>query len=460
MVTRLHKRWPIKLWSVLFGLLVVLYLSAQISQAQRFSLTPSPHAQYVLALSDVDMVGTAYEDGQLGSMVSQPDTLSVFAPHQADAMDSNRSLAIASITASNSVFSPPSVLDVSPDGQFAAVVETLQPRPEGATTLAELEQIPGNTLRVFDLSDPTVPTLVSEVEVPVRPQALHFNSSGDLLAVVGLAAENGLTLVPLNQGQVGQPQTFSIELAERTDIPFDPAHHVRFHPAADIVAINFTLRNQVIFFQIMRSESGEVIGIKQWGNLVTVNRFPMVGEFTPDGRYYITSDLMWGPEVPRFYGYRGQGTLTTIAVAPPDAVGDALQHQLVAVAPAGFQSETLAISADGTLLALSNLRTTGLPLDSDLFNPNASVSLYSVSGETGELTKQDEVLFEALLPQGLAFDPSRHFLYVGVNEYFDHDDAPLQGSIEVWLINDSNRLERTEQRYLAPRGVHVVKVLR
>ena len=421
-------------------------------RAQHAENTTPPEARYILALSDVDMVGTAYEDGLLGAEVPQPDTLSLFEPAQ--------EAALATVNASNSVFSPPSVLDVSPNGQFVAVIETLQPRLPGAMTLAELEAAPGNTLRVFDLRNPTELPPVSEAIVPVRPTAVHFNSKGDLLAVVGPTTDNGLTLIPFNQGELGKPQTFAMELTERGDIPFDPVQHVRFHPSEDILAANFMLRNQVIFFRVERSAAGDVVGIEQWGNIVAVNRFPFMGAFTPDGRYYITSDLMWGPEVPRFYGYRGQGTLTTIAVGSVDEAADTVQHQLVAVTAGGFQSETLAISDDGTLLALSNLRTTGLPRDAELFDPNASVSLYEVNSMTGELTKRDEVLFEAILPQGLAFDPSGQQLYVGVNEYFEGTSTSSAGGVEVWNIIEQSKLERTERRYRAPRGVHVVQVLR
>ena len=445
------KGWRKKLFLSMAGLALIFGLGTQASSSQIAQTEAAPQSSHLLALSDVDMVATAYEDGQLGAVVEQPDTLSIF--------DLRQERTLSTITASNSVASPPSVLAISPDGQFAAVIETLQPRPEGATTLEELEQVPGNVLRIFDLSNRAAPVLSSQVVVPERPQAVHFNGKGNLIAVVGLAAENGLTLVPFQQGELGTPQTFLMPLPERTDLPLDLAHHVRFHPSADVLAVNLAVRNQVIFFQVMRTDAGEVTGIEQWGNAVATNRFPFMGEFTPDGRYYITSDLMWGPEVPRFYGYRGRGTLTTIAVASPDEVEDAVQHQLVAVATSGFQSETLAISDDGMWLALSNLRTTGLPLDSDLFDPSASVSLYDIDQDTGELTKRDEVMFEAMVPQGLAFDSSGTSLYVGVNEYFDNDAAPLKGSIERWHIDGEGRLERTSQRYSAPRGVHVVKVL-
>lgn len=440
------------LWPVLLGLVVVLSQSGQPIAAQWQKAELPPQARYVMALSDVDMVGTAYEDGLLGPVIDQPDTLSLFAPGQPEAY--------ATVTASNSVYSPPSVLDVSPDGQFVAVVETLQPRPTGATTLAELEAVPGDTLRIFDIRNPAEPELISEATVPTNPMAVHFNGKGDLLAIVGLAAENGLTLVPFKQGVLGQPQTFSLGLTERDDIPFDPVHNVRFHTSEDILATNLTLRNQVVFFRVERDTSGAIKGIQQWGNIVAVNRFPLMGEFTPDGRYYITSDLMWGPEVPRFYGYRGQGTLTTIAVGQPEESTDSVQHQLVAVTPGGFQSETLAISDDGALLALSNLRTTGLPRDAELFDPNASISLYKIDSNTGALEKQDEVTFEALLPQGLAFDPSGQQLYVGVNEYFDGVSTSSEGGVEVWNIINQSKLQQTQQRYRAPRGVHMVRVLR
>ncbi|GFE67004.1 beta-propeller fold lactonase family protein [Litoreibacter roseus] len=407
-----------------------------------------PAARYVLGLSDLDMAGTAYEDGQLGVPLDAKDTLLVFDTSQPD-----RPLGL--IDAPNSVFSPPEVMDISPDGTRAVVVETLQQRRDGQTKLAELEENPGTALRLYDLSDPAQLKLIAETEVPARPQAVSFNAAGDMVAVVGLTSDNGLTLVEVDEG-FGTPQTFSLNLTDRGDIPFDLAHNVQFHPTEDILAVNLTLRNQVVFYRVGRDDAGGPNGITQWGNLVATNKFPMGGLFTPNGRHYITSDLMWGADVQRFYGIVGQGTLTSIRVAEPDAAEPA--HFIQGIQTGGFQAETLAISPDGSMIATSNLRTTGLPQDNALFDAAASVSLYALDAETGGMTLIEEEFFDAHLPQGLAFDPGGDHLYVGVNEYFDATDPVTRAGIELWEVSTEG-LDRTSIRMPAPRGVHVVRVI-
>ena len=274
--------------------------------------------------------------------------------------------------------------------------------------------------------------------------------------MAGLAAANGLTVVPVTDEGLGTPATFDLGLTERGDIPFDPAANVYFHPRADIVAVPLTLRNQIAFRRIARDADGTPTGIEPWGNLVATNKWPASGAFTPDGSHYVTTDLMWGPDVRRFYGYVGQGTMTSIALADPDAADP--RHEIVGIQAGGFQSESIAMSPDGTKVALSSLRTTGLPQDSELFDPEASVSLYAFDASTGGLTLIEEERFEAHLPQGLAFDPSGDHLYVGVNEYFDATDPVMRGAVELWDVADDG-LTRTDVRMAAPRGVHVVQVI-
>ena len=302
----------------------------------------------------------------------------------------------------------------------------------------------------------SVRELINEVTVPEQPQAAQFNAAGDLVAVAGFAVANGLTVVPVTDEGLGTPATFDLELAERTDIPLDPAGNVIFHPMADIVAVPLNVRNQVVFRRILRDADGAPTAIEPWGNLISTNKWPFVGAFTPDGSHYITSDLMWGPDVRRFYGIVGQGTLTTIALADPAAAEP--RHEIVGVQTGGFQSESIAVSPDGTKVAVSSLRATGLPQDSELFDPEASVSLYSFDAESGGLMLIEEERFEAHLPQGLAFDPSGEHLYVGVNEYFDATEPVNRGAIEVWDVGDDG-LTRTDVRMPAPRGVHVVQTI-
>lgn len=293
------------------------------------------------------------------------------------------------------------------------------------------------------------------VEVPALPQAVQFNGAGDLLAVTGLPSSNGLTLVPVGPDGLGTPVTLDFGLAARPDLPFDPAHNVVFHPTEDIVAVHLTLRNQIAFYRIDRDGDGTPTGIASWGNTVSTNKFPFVGAFTPNGRHYVTSDLMWGPDVQRFYG-ANFGTMTSIRVADPTA--DAPRHLIQSIVEGAHQAETIAMSPDGTRVAVSALRNTGLPQDDPTFDPEAAVALYALDPETGVLSLIEEERFEAHLPQGLAFDPSGTALYVGVNEYFDATDPVMRGGVETWTV-EADGVTRTDMRMPAPRGVHVVRAI-
>jgi DNA-binding beta-propeller fold protein YncE len=419
------------------------------------SLAQTPTARFVLGVSDVDMVGTAYIDGRLGPTVAQSDTLSIFDPRASGANVTS----VGSIEASNSVFSPPSVMDVAAGGRIALVIETLRPRAPGMTMLPELEATPGNKLRAFDISTPNQPRLLGDVDVNARPQAIAVNPAGDLAVVAGLTTANGLNFVAVGPNGLGRVQTVALPVPARADVPFDAVNFVRWHPSGRFIAVHMTFRNQIVFLAVNRAADG-AITLAPWGNTVGVNKFPLTGAFSPDGRFYFTSDLMWGMDVEGFFR-TNQGLITTIRVAPADASGEALRHVTTAVSPGGLATETIAVSPDGRLLAALSMRNTGQLPNDPIFDRRAGLSLYRIDAANGALSLVNETLFEAALPQGLAFDPSGELLYVGVNEYAG-EEAHLKGAIEVWNVRsgDTPALTRTDKRMRAPRGVHTVVVVR
>ncbi len=443
-----------KLLLTLIGFMLIVGLGCQASQSQVAQTRAMPQGRYLLALSDVDMVATAYEDGNLGAAVpNAQDTLAI-----AKLPFGNNVKPDATITASNSVNSPPAVMDVTPNGQLAMVLETWQPRSPQATKLSDLAQ--GNKLRAFNLSNPGQPRLVSEVEIPRQSQAIQANPSGDLAVITGFDLANGLTFVPIRNNRLGSPQTFPFPgLTPRPDLPLDGAIFVQWHPSGRYVAVNFNVRSQVVFYEVLRAANGTVSGLKQWGNIVRVNKFPMSGRFTPDGRHYITSDLQWGPDVPGFFNVN-QGLLTTIRVAATDVPADKVQHFTVAVVEGGLGSESIAISPDGKFLVTSSMRNTGKLKSDPIYNPEASLGLYQINPETGVLDKMGEWMFKATLPQGLTFDASSNFVFVGVNAYDDNN--PMQGGVEVWQLRREEKasLERMNTTIRLPRGVHTLSLIR
>jgi DNA-binding beta-propeller fold protein YncE len=409
-------------------------------------------ARHLLALSDTDMVGTAYIDGLLGPAINQPDTLSVF-----DLSRSN-SAAVGRINASNSVYSPPRVLAVAAGGKVALVLETLPARAPGMTQLSELEAKPGNQLRAFDVSTPSQPRLLSEVQVNARPQAISVNPGGDLAIVAGLTPAMGLNFVRVSQTGISNVQTVELPVPARPDLGFEAVNMVSWHPSGRYIAVHLTFRSEIAFFEVRNDAQGKIT-LAPWGNRVQVNKFPLNGAFSPDGRWYFSSDLMWGPDVQAFFRVN-QGLITSVRMASPDAPASAVNHQVAAVSPGGLSSESIAVSPDGRSLVALAMRNTGQLKNDPIYDKRASVLHFRIDSSNGTLTLLKETFFEAVLPQGLIFDPTGQFLYVGINEY-EGEQTSLKGAVEVWRMTsgDQPSLQRTTQRFRAPRGVHSLALL-
>ncbi|RVB75495.1 hypothetical protein EN885_18885 [Mesorhizobium sp. M6A.T.Cr.TU.014.01.1.1] len=423
---------------------IVLFLMPSLSSAQ----PAEGHGGAVFVLSDLDMVPTVYETGELGPP----------APHYLDTLSiitspTERSRSVAMMEVSNSTYGPPGALDVSLDGRFVFVAETFRQRPERATRLDELQQ--GDTIRSLRL-DGGHSSAVDSVRIGIQPQAIHLNPAGDLIAAITVDAEHELTFVPVREGRFGPVSSFGLDLEPSTGFIPLKATWVQWHPSGRYIGVNLVDRGQVAFYEVLRGKDGAVSAIRPWGNRVQTNKFPFIGRFSPDGRYYITSDVQWGIDATGFYGVQ-EGILTTVRLADVGATGDAARHTVPHIALGGWGAETIAFSPDGRFLVTSNLRGTGKPDGSRDWTEHASLSLYQLDTETGRLSPHGEWPLEGVLPQGLAFDRTGQKLFVGVNRY-RNDEAPLGGAVEIWQITTEGRpaLAPTSDRIRLPAGVHTI----
>ncbi|APO74527.1 lactonase-like protein [Rhizobium etli 8C-3] len=407
-----------------------------------------PKAERILVLSDTDMVPTVYETGELGPLDAEHgDTLSIITSPSSDAP------LVSPIKISNSNYGPPGALDLSPDGLYAFVAETFRQRPEGATRLDELPQ--GDTIRSVRL-DGARPPVVDSVRIGTQPQAIAVSPSGDLIVAITVDPDRELAFVPLTDGRFGPVTNFGLDLEPATgSIPLKSTW-VQWHPSGRYIAVNLVDRNQVAFYEVVRGQDATVSDIHPWGNRVHTNKFPFVGRFSPDGRYYVTSDVQWGVDTDGFYGVR-EGILTTVRLANVGARGDAARHTVPHITLGGWGAETVAFSPDGRFLVTSNLPGTGKPEGSRDWTEQASLSLYELDRETGRLTLHGEWPISGVLPQGLAFDRGGRHVFVGVNRYRNENTSP-GGAVEVWRISTEGRpsLVATQDRFRLPPGVHTI----
>ncbi|MDX8350452.1 hypothetical protein SLH49_20885 [Cognatiyoonia sp. IB215446] len=413
---------------------------------------PDFQGRYIAAISDGDMRAFAYIDGDLG-VPRGPDALNMIP------LPLNTNPTVAAIEVPNTVINPVYSIAHSPDGSTIFVVETHTQREEGDRTIMDLQ--PGTMLRAVDVSDPTAPRVIDSIDVGVAPQGVSVSPDGSTLVIATKAAPEPLVFVSWQDGQFGDVQRFDLgEIAPMPELPDQGLlpHHAEWHPTADVIAVTLQLRGQVRFFQVARSEDGRVTDLSVWGNPVTTSKWPMSGKFSRDGRFFVTNDLQWGPDVRGFYLNAPPSQLTSIELAPLDA--EAPRHFVVGGVSLPRHAESIAFSNAGDLIATVNIGQTwpgGDAVEATL----STVSLVEFDPEFGQQTVLGSWEFEGDLPEGVAFDASDSFIAFGVFEYAGPE--PRASDLQIWEVvtsEDGTRgLSDTGYRIPTGPGAHSLVVV-
>lgn len=412
--------------------------------------------QMLLALSDADMVASAYVDGKLGP-IEGSDTLSVIGlggdPRQWRA---------ATVAASNSVAGPPVALATTPDGRHAFVVETFTPRPSGKEDAVFGDLRPGNRLQVIDLSDPARPRVVQTVETPLRPTALSVSADGAIVAMTvhpaGGGRENPLVLYPFANGRLGAGQTPAVPRWRSGE----QLIHAEFHPREPVLGLVNESRGEIAFVKM--TTSANVIDLQPWGNLVQAEKSPYMLRFTPDGRHAIANALYWGPDVQGTWNEAPRGGVVSIRLDARRAADGSAVHALVSRAGSGVSPEGIAISPDGRWVATTNLERSYLPYNDPRQTFFSSITLMRLDPTSGSLTRVADFAYDGILPEAAAFDGSSRFLAVVTYDHFDENRRG--GSVDFWRIArdtlDPERVElvKTEHSVPVTRGAHSLVLVR
>ena len=437
--------------AALVGFFVVLALAC--TQQRQAQTPPGFQGRYIAAISDADMRAYAYIDGQLGEPRGTDQLSLVTLP-----LPSTPALT-SSIEVSNSVINPVYSLVASQDGNTIFVAETKEQREPEDQVIGDLDL--GTMLRAVDVSDPTSPRVVAEVEVGIDPQGVSMDASGTTLALATKDPDAPLTFVTFMNGRFGEPVQLPMRgfspVAELLDGGMLP-HHVEWHPTADVIAVNANFRGQVQFFQVVRDANGEVSDVEPWGNRVVTSKWPMSGKFSRDGRFFVTNDLQWGPDVRGFYVNAPPSQLTVIELAPLDAEDEA-QHFVVGGVSLPRHAESIAFSNDGTLIATNNIGQTWLAPDEPGYS-QSSLSLVQFDTVAGQVTHAGDWTFDGILPEGIEFDASDQYVVAGVFEY--ETPEPRQGALEFWRVlrdGETPRLERTDYVIETGPGAHSLIVV-
>jgi hypothetical protein len=200
---------------------------------------------------------------------------------------------------------------------------------------------------------------------------------------------------------------------------------VEWHPSGRFLALGLSFEDEIRFYRV--TETGGRATIAPFGEPVKVGDFPDDGAFTPDGRHYISTDLQWGDRMPPNYLNPPSGTLTAVRFDAEDG-----KHSVTGSAPTGISPEGIAISPDGRSVVAANLTRSFMPWGDSRLTMGGSLDLLAFDPETGTLRHIANYPIAGVLPEGLAFDASGHFLAATV---FDrYDPRRRRGAVEFWRL--------------------------
>ncbi len=421
--------------------------------------------RYIAVMCDADMTWSAFADGTLGAREpGAADSVTVvslpIAPPPGE--DASRwKTSVAQVAVSNSAMGPPVSLAVSRDGRRAFACETRGPAPEGATRLDELP--PGAFVTALDLTDPAAPVVLGKLKVDFQPTGCDVHPAGDLVLVATQRPGEQIVLIPVDPtGQMSKPLTFELVGAGEKARPTC----VQWSPGGTHFAVSLPDTNQVAFYEFRREIESGVPGVAPWGEPVTVGKYPASGRFTPDGRFYVTTELQWGPDVERFMAGAPEGRLSVIRLSDkPSAVNDAgeldnssVVHTVVSTASVGVSPESMAMSPDGRWIVTANLRGSYLAEGDARATRGGSLSLVSLARD-GQATTRAETPLKAM-PQGVAFDASgRHLV---VSEFRTFEPGALSGELAFFKLVAGDQPTLVPAKFYVgvgpgPHGVLIVR---
>ncbi|MDX2258864.1 MAG: hypothetical protein NW205_08105 [Hyphomicrobiaceae bacterium] len=411
-------------------------------------------ARAIVAISDADMVASAYVDGALGPRAGE-DRLSLIRP-----TGRARDWTAVEVAASNSVAGPPAAVALSPDGRTAIVVETLGARPAGDGPHVFADLPVGRTIRVFDVGGDGPPKLVQQVTCAERPDAVRFNAAGSIVAVTfsptGGGGRRPLALYPFAGGRLGEPVLPDVPGWSEGERMID----VDWHPQQNkLAAIETTGGARLHVYDVAAD-----LTLAQNGNVVDIERAPYRVLFTPDGRHVVINALYWGPDIAGTWIEAPRGSVVTVRLDAERRADGSVRHALIGRAMTGVSPEGLAVSPDGEWIVTTNLERSYLPVSDPRFTRYSSLTLIRLDTATGALARIGDFYYEGILPEAAAFDAASRALAVATFEHFD--DGPAGGAIDFWRLHveasdwSGAKLIKTGISIPVTRGVHSLAVAR
>ncbi|MEO7292163.1 MAG: hypothetical protein ABIW34_03610 [Ginsengibacter sp.] len=415
---------------------------------------PSIFKGKILVASDADVLATVYGDGMLNKVAGIEDSLSLIS------FDNNGNPFVeSSVHASSSVVCWPAIIDYLPAKNIAYIAETRGVYKGNQQQVKDVwTDFPkGSKITVVDFSNAVSPKIVQEKVIGENIQGVSINHDKTLLAAG--SSEKGKEIIIAKIDSTGLITTaFYFTDKEILSSTYDKNFNwfsgvktIEFNPTENIITVNFN-NTALAFFEVIIADNN--IQLKKIGGSLEVGKCWSVGNWTPNGKYFILSDVNWGNSATGAI-FNGKGKLISVAF---NKNGD---HKIMSQVKVGLSSEGFDVSPDGHYAIVSNMRRTYVPKNLNFISGSkqASLSLVKINTETGELTNNgDEYLFDGALPEDVIFDAESNTIAVNVF-HKKGEEHPTQGWVEFWEIQN-DELIKTDKKVMVTRGSNTMKLIK
>ncbi len=415
---------------------------------------PSIFKGKILVASDADVLASVYADGMLNKISGIEDSLSLI-----NFDDNGNPFVESRVHASSSVVAWPAIIDYLPSKNIAYIAET---RGIYKGTQQQVKDVwtdfqKGSKITVVYFSNAASPKIIQEKVIGENIQGVSLNYDKTLLAAG--SSEKGKEIIIAKLDSNGLINTaFYFTEKDILSTSYDKNYNwysgvktIELNPTENIIAVNFN-NTSLAFFEIIIAD--KKIELKKIGNSIEVGKCWSVGNWTPDGKYFILSDVNWGNSSTGAV-FNGKGKLVSIAFNKNG------EHKIVSTVKVGLSPEGFDVSPDGHYAIVSNMRRTYAPKKMNFISgtKHASLSLVKINSETGELSNNgDEYFFDGALPEDVIFDAESNTLALNIFHKKD-EEHPTHGWIEFWEIQN-DELISTGKKVMVTRGSNTMKLIK
>ncbi|MBX9934298.1 MAG: YncE family protein [Methylobacterium sp.] len=278
----------------------------------------------------------------------------------------------------NSVYGPPTNLQITPDGRLGLVASSVMMKKEGEAWYAEAD----DRLHVIDLAA-TPPRLVETIKVGRQPSGLSIDSGGSF-ALVANREGRSVSVLSIRGHEVRVTDTVDVG---------DEAAAVTIAPDGRRA---FVAKNKAAKVGVLRVDGTRVSYDPALDMPVGPGTYGL--DVTPDGTVLLAGNTGPAPSD----GHADTVSVIRAAAARPivaDHVG------------IGDTPEALAIAPDGRHAAVAVVRGAAAPHSGPGYTATGVVALLTIDRDGG-VRRTGEAAAGAVT-QGIAFSPSGRFVYVG-----------------------------------------------